>query len=413
MKQRSQGAWVALGLSLGVHAALVGAAVPRALDPIDLPEPEFVELTMIDGSQEVSPDPAPAPVQSAPPSSTDAVNVAEPSPTVASAGRTVPRRVRTVTQDQTTSAPTIASVATVVTATGTSVLGPEPSEGAGAVLFPDGAAPGEGGDPTGLTAEEVARDAVLGEATDTLEPAVDRYARINDELETSLREAGQARPHVTTRPAPELTHRSDGSYHWQGPAFAATITRNGEVSFSDRTIEFIRPGPLGDPYLDAELAEDREHLADINDNPYVSPHVADALNRPAQTANVTFRVDIGDAIARARGEDPYYAERRWFMRETGTLRRRLQRRAHERRYQRADRRLRGRLIRLWEDDSRTAVARRAAVVAMWNRFDGSGAGTRARGVIEQFVRDYLPAGSEHAFPSGELQRAGAFRPYND
>ena len=71
------------------------------------------------------------------------------------------------------------------------------------------------------------------------------------------------------------------------------------------------------------------------------------------------------------------------------------------------RRLQGQLRRIWENEGQPAVQRRRLIFEQWAEVDESGGGGGAREVIEQFVRDNLPSGSEDAYPADELRRLNA------
>ena len=86
----------------------------------------------------------------------------------------------------------------------------------------------------------------------------------------------------------------------------------------------------------------------------------DGTGDRGDSASATVRFDLMDGAERRHGNDPYQAERRWFLEETEELRGRLE--AEHRQQQEASnsRGLRGRMERLWGSEERSPSARRAA-----------------------------------------------------
>lgn len=187
-----------------------------------------------------------------------------------------------------------------------------------------------------------------------------RETALNDFLRADAR-AGHP---GTRRPPPELHPRVDGSYDFQGHVFAARIAPDGEVSFEDR------------------------------------PNV--------QVSGLGGSFDITDAIERRLGNDPYSAERRWFLRETEALRARLAAEVWEEDAPRRLAHFRAGLARTW---ARRAPARerRASLFEAWDECAEDGVGAEARAATLAFVRDRLPAGSPDAFRASELVELNARR----
>ncbi|MCA9531199.1 MAG: hypothetical protein KC543_13790, partial [Myxococcales bacterium] len=214
------------------------------------------------------------------------------------------------------------------------------------------------------------------------ETAAERDRRMSAVHSAALAAEANARPWDRRRAAPELERQKDGSYLYEGGVFAALIEPDGSVEFSDRGGMHFKHGGAG------------------------------------ESIGATMGFDATDAMYRRHGEDPYRAERRWFMRETRDLRDRL---ATEHRAQVADAgvaRLRRRLVQIWSDSSRPVEARRAAIFRIWDALAEGEAGARAREAVLGFVRSRLPEGSPAAFPPGQLAalnraRSGgpAFDPY--
>lgn len=186
-------------------------------------------------------------------------------------------------------------------------------------------------------------------------------------LDGFLREEARRRPVVTRRGPPDLRRSRDGAYNYQGHAFAARIAPDGTVSFQDgRALAYDSAGG-------------------------------------GTNLSVTTRFDLMDGAMRRRGEDPYAAERRWFLRQTQELRERLQDEARERDRTRAIARLRSRARRVWETTSRTPRARRGRIFRLWDQCtEGDPDGDGARRALVQWVRANLPAGSEDAYTPAEL-----------
>lgn len=80
--------------------------------------------------------------------------------------------------------------------------------------------------------------------------------------------------------------------------------------------------------------------------------------------------------------------------------------------------LRGRLARIWRSELTSAAQRRERIFEEWAELEEGAGGDEARALIEQFVRENLPEGSEEAYAGAELRalnggRAGGarFDPY--
>jgi hypothetical protein len=211
------------------------------------------------------------------------------------------------------------------------------------------------------------------------------------EIDAALREAARA-PHLSERPPPSLRRTSDGGYRWEGTGFAARIEPDGSVSFSDLPgLRFGGLGPEADPTA----------YADFRPAPGALP--------PGSTVDVRFRFDITEALERRHGNDPYYADRAWFLEQTENVRDRLARRHAEEQHRRQLLRLRGRLDALMQDESRPLSSRHREVFATWDDFDEDEVGRRARDALIAFVRERWPEGSANAFTAAELEALNAGR----
>jgi hypothetical protein len=217
--------------------------------------------------------------------------------------------------------------------------------------------------------------------------AVDPRARFRNAeatLDSHLSARAATRPAVTERPRPEVRRQADGSYVYAGHAFSARITPDGQVTFSDTgRMSYSGGGDL------------------------------------PSSASVGFGFDLTDGAYRRRGQDPYQAERAWFMRETERMREELQDAARERQRAQLGRQMAAQAQRAWDTEERTPESRRRRIFTLWDRCaEGDGDGDAARAGILGWVRRQLPAGSEHAFTAAELasfnarrQSAAAFAPY--
>lgn len=162
------------------------------------------------------------------------------------------------------------------------------------------------------------------------------------------------------REAPTLTLHPDGTRTWQGPNFSAIVRPDGEVVFSDQP-------SLTYDWMLAEGTIDPERIA-----------------------------------MEVEGQDPFVAERIWFMESTETLRDELEDAARAARAERALARLRGQLARLWQDEARSPRERRRALFALWDAMADDESGEAARETVRAFVAETLPAGSPDAYEAGEL-----------
>jgi len=187
------------------------------------------------------------------------------------------------------------------------------------------------------------------------------YAERGSSLASGLSRDANRRP-GGRRPPPELRRGTDGVYRWEGPLVSARIQPDGRVVFDDR------PG----------------------------------MQMEADGQSVGGRFDITDAITRSQGQDPYAAEKRWFLRETEELRDGLSAESQERRIAGAERELRGRLRALWGNPSMPAATRRRQIFRLWDGLAEDEVGRRARAAVERFVRRALPADSADAFTTAEL-----------
>lgn len=207
------------------------------------------------------------------------------------------------------------------------------------------------------------------ESAGSLRPRTE--AEVERELSAGLREHAMAKTYIS-RERFRVRRRPDGTHVYEGHVFTAVIARDGSVTFSDR------------PGLETNGISTQD-----------------------------MRFDLGDAFQRAQGADPYAHERNRFMEETEELRAGLEATAQRERIAAGLRRLPGRLVRIWQDESHSVEQRRRLIFEQWAEVDDSGGGGGAREIIENFVRETLPVGTGQEYSADELRRLNAGRPAGD
>jgi hypothetical protein len=116
-----------------------------------------------------------------------------------------------------------------------------------------------------------------------------------------------------------------------------------------------------------------------------------------------FGFDVTDALQRGAGNDPYRAEREWFMNETEEIRDRLAARASQRVAREALSGLEDRLRRVWTSD-RSVRDRKRALFDMWDECAEDETGAEARARIVAFIRREIAEGSTDEYGADELAR---------
>jgi hypothetical protein len=228
----------------------------------------------------------------------------------------------------------------------------DPRHVSAGIAFRDGPGPSQPGPPAGLHPE-------APDHGPTAEEAVRQTQEYLGAAASAKAYLSHTRPHVV--------HRPDGTYHYAGHAFEAVIQPDGSVTFSDR------PG----------------------------------VQFEGLSTSGSF--DLTDAIMGSAGQDPYAAEREWFMDETETIRERLEDEARASAVTTSLRRLRGRLRSIWQDETETPSHRRRMIFDLWDESSENDDGTAARQAVIDFVRETLPQGGPDAYPSDELARLNASR----
>lgn len=230
-------------------------------------------------------------------------------------------------------------------------------------------------DPAHAAAASVLRDdpgpilpsgpAGLGPAGESVRPlSVAEAEALHD---GHLGAAAATKTHLShTRP--ELTGPdAEGNYTYRGHAFTATIHNDGSVTYSDRG----------------------------------------AVEYDLGSGSGSF--DLGDMVMGAAGADPRAAERTWFEEENAELIERLEREARTRARESSLRRIRSRLMMIWEDRTQSAERRRRELFELWDEQSEDEADDAARELIIGFIRAELPATSEDAYPDSELSSLNARR----
>lgn len=228
----------------------------------------------------------------------------------------------------------------------------DPAHVAAAIALHDDTGPTQPGPPAELNPEGP-------EHGPTAEEAV-------AQTEAYLGAAAAAKTYITHRsfhPVP----RTDGTYHWQGSGFEAVIHPDGSVSFSD--------------------------------HPDVS----------VDWGSGSGSFDLTDAIMHGAGQDPYQAEREWFMEQSETLRERLETQARTQQQAHSLTGVRSQVRTIWEDTSRPAADRRRAIFELWDECADGEEGAPARDAIIAFIRREIPDSSADSFTMIELARMNAHR----
>lgn len=346
-------------LSLGLHglAAAVFLTLPREarLEPVELRPLTF---EVLEAPAPHPDDPTEAPRIDDP---TPAPREAAPSPRPAALGRT-PRRERPTTVALVEAGPPAPVEATpVAPAPGPAEPTPgppaltaaqrrllAPSAVARSFYVPEGPGPSRRGPPASATLPGA-------EAPDE--------AALEAMHSGFLAARARARDWIT-RTRAEPRRQPDGTWTYDGHAFRAVIHPDGRVVFAQRD--------------------------------------AVSLEREFDLSSGRFDLD-------ALFSDVYRYERQRFLDDTEALRGRLEAEHRARTNADALRRLPGRLELLWTRGTRSAAARRRAIFELWDQADDDDTGRRARAIVERWVRERLPAGSDDAFGDAELARLNATR----
>jgi outer membrane biosynthesis protein TonB len=379
--EHNWGLFGGLTLSIAMHAMTAAmmptelhASVRRAPDQVS--EMEFQVLDEAPSRAPSPPEPPLPTVEPPPPAEPSPVASLRPDPTPP---RTEPR-VREPSQapDEASSTPDAVEGA----ATREPDVAPaEPSERS--ITAPDGLRIDPRAVAIGALDSGPRRILPQAQLAEPAETAREASRRLSEEHTAFLSTQANRRDYITRRGPPELHRRPDGSLVYTGSAFSARILPDGRVEFSDRgNLRF------------------------------------NGLGGPSDSVGATIGFDISDAAERRHGNDPYQAERRWFLGETEELRDQLMEAHRQEVSVDEGRRLRGSLERIWRDGGRTAAQRRTALFRVWDGIAEDETGAPARRAVLTFIRTTLPAGSPDAYSTDELSRLNgrresreAFAPY--
>ncbi len=178
--------------------------------------------------------------------------------------------------------------------------------------------------------------------------------------------AAAAKTYITQRTF-HLTPHTDGTLHWQGTGFEAIIHPDGSVSFSDH------------PGVDMDWGSG------------------------------SGRFDLTDMVMGGAGQDPYAAEREWFMEHAESTIDRLEAQARTQQHTHSLTGVRSQLRTIWDDQSRSSADRRRAIFEVWDELADGEEGAPAREAVISFIRREIPDSSADSYTMIELARMNAHR----
>jgi hypothetical protein len=186
------------------------------------------------------------------------------------------------------------------------------------------------------------------------------------QTEAYLGAQAAAKTYITHREF-HLSPQTDGSFRYHGHAFDAVIHRDGTVAFSDR------------PGVDMDWA-----------------HGSGSF-------------DLTDAIMGSAGQDPYAAEREFFMEHAEATIARLEAAQREETAAHSLGGVRTRCRTIWGDAAQPAAQRRRALFDLWDELADGDEGAPAREAIITFIRREIPASSPDSYTMIEVARMNANR----
>jgi hypothetical protein len=196
----------------------------------------------------------------------------------------------------------------------------------------------------------------------------------------------------------------DGTFRYEGRAFSAVIQPDGTVEFHTKHVAIhtgtgdfltgmndgrnpknwpIWPVPLPTQFRPT-LYDEREQLQKTLTPliPVAEPIIIDP----------GIRYDLSDEYARARGQDPYEAEKVTFLNDTFDMRMKLAGRFHKQALHDALDALPDRLQLIWTDPHLTPAERRQIIYVLWDETADDAGGAAARKIITAFVdENFTPA----------------------
>ncbi len=168
-----------------------------------------------------------------------------------------------------------------------------------------------------------------------------------------------------------------GEYEYKGKAFSAVIGRDGRVRFDDKSIRDFK--------------------------------------------GLSGGFDITDLLMRAKGNDPYRAEKKAFLDTTEGMRKKMAQAALKERMLASLGGLPAQLDEIWRNPRTPPMERRRLLYETWRDAAASEAeigdsAKEACSIVENYVRRYLPPGGEDSYTDGELERLNRgqrwkFQPY--
>jgi hypothetical protein len=225
----------------------------------------------------------------------------------------------------------------------------------------------------------------------------------------------------------ELAPAGGGRSRADERVFEARVARDGTVDLKDARnlqvhLSVPRPSRLGraigdrldewrkDPYglatkggaREAANVRRKDEQTDKNDK-----------RTPTTIPIIGGSFDVGDAVERWVGNDPYASRKLSFLDRTRDERVLMGERERARLAADTDQAVRRHLTRLWARGDLTLAEKRAAIFELWDDCADDAAvddaitgdaGARARRHIVGFIRARLPAGTDRAYRSDELDR---------
>jgi hypothetical protein len=410
--------------SLALHIGVAIAAsrpAPRHLPPVsgpwlappDAPPPEAIEVAILEVPDTLAPPPpAPVPDTLAPAAVPD--TLAPPPPAA------VP---------DTLAPPPLAPVPDTLAP-------PVPDTSGSDRLATAVPGTGEPGDPTKVPDTQRSRLTMRGGDGGTVVLAPRAHAEALERIA-----AGGAPPPPDPATG-ELAPAGGGRATANERVFTARVARDGTVDLKDARnlqvhLSIPKPKNIGravgnlldewkkDPYALAKKGGEREPP---NLRPKGEQTDKDDKRTPTTIPIIGGSFDIGDAVERWAGNDPYASRKLSFLDRTRDERVAMGERERARLVAATEQTVRRHLERLWSRGDLTMADKRAAVFALWDDCvegetgdPGAGeAGLRARRHVLGFARARFPAGSPQAYSADELARLNAgrqsrarFAPYDD
>lgn len=190
----------------------------------------------------------------------------------------------------------------------------------------------------------------------------------------------------------------NGTYRFDHPGFKAKVERDGSVHIEDQ--------PSFQPFVEGPCLE---CVKDSLGKYVEDPSAGHAIDLMALLPKVGARFDLTDWVMRKIGDDPYSYQKARFLDKTRAEREAMRRRETEDRLREALQLLPKQLDQIWAYEAWTPSERRRALFELWDECAESGSeervqlGRSIRATIIAFIRERLPAGSEHAYTEAELQ----------